>query len=570
MLPDKPTSVTDWATEGDALKTDPPLAMQEYGWNTSDGTPAGDLPRPDLNRQNGWQNIVHQWVTYFDSYNTTVLEPATFVREIEKISITDLTDTDVDVGQDLFNYAGHGFETGDAVWFVAGSTFPAPLVFATAYWVIKIDDDNFRVATSRANVISNTYITITSTGTGPWTLEHSGEYMIDPADFRHTFAIKTSVTSNAQIYLPPLGDMAPQQNGQIYTVVNERRDDASSLDVRVFDTQVETINDDLPNALRLRRYGESITFLANTVPVIQVRTPAEDFYAWSVLSDTFRQGIYQTRKIVDEYFGSFLASSINLDDNTIALSLNGTCHNNDVVQLTTTGTLPAGLSLATDYYIHRIAPGVVQLATNNGGDPVDITDGGTGTHTMTTQRKWNIKVGPRYSKIVIDTNGNDHEINFPNGIDHLEIEKTDLGELEIIAPSINGSASISLFSKNIRANIMFDHDQNEYYSDIEEFSPALPSGDFTSGYIVFQLRGTLVTVKGNIDHSSSTLRDSAANFIPVKCRVNDVNFGISTGVSTAFEARVGYVATHTLRLAYGSGQSDSKPFAFSYDTESSS
>lgn len=53
----------------------------------------------------------------------------------------------------------------------------------------------------------------------------------------------------------------------------------------------------------------------------------------------------------------------------------------DVVQLTTTGTLPAGLSLATDYWILDD----FQLATSATGSAIDITDAGTGTHTATRQ-----------------------------------------------------------------------------------------------------------------------------------------------------------------------------------------
>lgn len=56
-------------------------------------------------------------------------------------------------------------------------------------------------------------------------------------------------------------------------------------------------------------------------------------------------------------------------------------------QLTTTGTLPAGLSLATDYYIIVVNSTTVKFATSLAnalaGTAVDITDAGTGTHTFT-------------------------------------------------------------------------------------------------------------------------------------------------------------------------------------------
>lgn len=60
-----------------------------------------------------------------------------------------------------------------------------------------------------------------------------------------------------------------------------------------------------------------------------------------------------------------------------------------VVQFTTTGTLPAGLSPSTNYYLRYITTtGVYKVATSLAnaiaGTYVDITDAGTGTHTATS------------------------------------------------------------------------------------------------------------------------------------------------------------------------------------------
>lgn len=57
------------------------------------------------------------------------------------------------------------------------------------------------------------------------------------------------------------------------------------------------------------------------------------------------------------------------------------------VQLTTTTTLPAGLSLATDYFVIVIDANTYKLATSYAnaiaGTAIDITSTGTGTHTIT-------------------------------------------------------------------------------------------------------------------------------------------------------------------------------------------
>jgi len=54
------------------------------------------------------------------------------------------------------------------------------------------------------------------------------------------------------------------------------------------------------------------------------------------------------------------------------------------VQLTTTGTLPAGLSLATTYFVVDSTVGAqFFLSETHGGPVIDITDDGSGTHTVT-------------------------------------------------------------------------------------------------------------------------------------------------------------------------------------------
>lgn len=58
------------------------------------------------------------------------------------------------------------------------------------------------------------------------------------------------------------------------------------------------------------------------------------------------------------------------------------------VRLTTTTTLPGGLATATDYYVIKITDTTIQLATSYAnavaGTAINITDAGTGTHTINT------------------------------------------------------------------------------------------------------------------------------------------------------------------------------------------
>lgn len=59
------------------------------------------------------------------------------------------------------------------------------------------------------------------------------------------------------------------------------------------------------------------------------------------------------------------------------------------VRFTTTTTLPAGLSLATDYWLVRVGATTARVATSfanaRAGTVIAYTDGGTGVHTMTAR-----------------------------------------------------------------------------------------------------------------------------------------------------------------------------------------
>ena len=66
---------------------------------------------------------------------------------------------------DLITMTGHGYVTGDVITYRAnGGTAMAGLTDATAYHVIRVSDDTFKVATTAANASAGTNISITGTG----------------------------------------------------------------------------------------------------------------------------------------------------------------------------------------------------------------------------------------------------------------------------------------------------------------------------------------------------------------------------------------------------------------------
>ncbi len=73
---------------------------------------------------------------------------------------------------EIFTAATHGLTTGDGPFQVsnAGGALPTGLAAATDYWVIVIDANTFKLATSLANAIAGTNLAISTNGTGTQTL----------------------------------------------------------------------------------------------------------------------------------------------------------------------------------------------------------------------------------------------------------------------------------------------------------------------------------------------------------------------------------------------------------------
>lgn len=73
---------------------------------------------------------------------------------------------------DQLTKVAHALETGDGPINVSnsGGALPAPLAAATPYYVIKVDADNIKLATSVANAYAGTAIDLTTNGTGTQTL----------------------------------------------------------------------------------------------------------------------------------------------------------------------------------------------------------------------------------------------------------------------------------------------------------------------------------------------------------------------------------------------------------------
>ena len=77
--------------------------------------------------------------------------------------------SDVNVTANTITEAGHGYVTGLKGQFTTTTTLPAGLSTSTDYFVIKVDADTYKVATTLNNALAGTAVDITDQGTGTHT-----------------------------------------------------------------------------------------------------------------------------------------------------------------------------------------------------------------------------------------------------------------------------------------------------------------------------------------------------------------------------------------------------------------
>ena len=120
---------------------------------------------------------------------TTTLSTAKYNRNKYKTVATSAVNTSTDV----ITLTDHGWSTGDKVYYIkTDGTAAAPLANGTAYYIIKIDANTFKLATSLTNATGGTAIDITNAGNNAQYLEYSfGTVTITKAN--HGLSVNESV-----------------------------------------------------------------------------------------------------------------------------------------------------------------------------------------------------------------------------------------------------------------------------------------------------------------------------------------------------------------------------------------
>lgn len=78
-------------------------------------------------------------------------------------------EADVSAAADTITEAAHGLTTGLKGQFTTTTTLPAGLSLATDYFIVVVDANTYKVATSLANALAGTVVNITDDGTGTHT-----------------------------------------------------------------------------------------------------------------------------------------------------------------------------------------------------------------------------------------------------------------------------------------------------------------------------------------------------------------------------------------------------------------
>lgn len=325
---------------------------------------------------------------------------------------------------DLLTSAGHSLSTGDKVQLSSTGTLPAGLSSATDYFVRFVSSSTLKLATTLPNANNNITIDFTDDGTGTHTLT-AQDYIVPSTDiigFKNngvevgsvvrwttTGTLPTGITAGTDYFTIPVGtetikiatsyanavaniplDLTDRGTG-VHTLTHNSYPRGMEMENNFIHTYVAANGDNcvvqFTNAIGCSfRFNDVANYsLGNITSAVKFTTTSSILFPvkdWSILHNRIRGS-------AKSFLTTFTAPIVSVDDTASTFVINGDPFSTgDEVQITTTGTQPGGLSLATNYYIIRVSANTYQLATGilnaMAGTFIDLTDAGTGTHTLTS------------------------------------------------------------------------------------------------------------------------------------------------------------------------------------------
>ena len=243
----------------------------------------------------------------------------------------------------------------------------------------------------------------------------------------------------------------------------------------------------------------------------------------------------------------------------------------DKVQFTTSGTLPAGMSLATDYYIIASSANDFQIATTLAnavaGTQVDITAAaGGGTHTLTSENVWAMLDADGFDKYIMTTGAVDHTLDLgiasTNTGRVVKVFKADSGAGAVImsraivpgSDTINGDTTVGIASQY--EETVLTCDGSEWFANYQSEIVTLDS-QFTGGEraVMVTRNKNVVTItgKGIATHSSATDRSSSSGLLPTWARPTTTNATACFFGTTVLASAV-ISTSGVIQIQYGSSQ----------------
>jgi flagellin-like hook-associated protein FlgL len=114
-------------------------------------------------------------VTISDVNNGTVPDAANFnVGSTTVVTAQDGSASAVDIVTESITANNHGLTTGTQIQLSTTGTLPGGLSTATNYWVIQVDSNTLKLASSLANAMTNNPINLTTFGSGTHSISSSG------------------------------------------------------------------------------------------------------------------------------------------------------------------------------------------------------------------------------------------------------------------------------------------------------------------------------------------------------------------------------------------------------------
>lgn len=196
-----------------------------------------------------------------------------------------------------------------------------------------------------------------------------------------TLVLDYSVNNNSKLYDQATFVMGGSRRGGVLHLVGGSHEEiVNTLSLQAGNNQI--YRDSGTSIIRLnniaRAVGASIYFDLARVAKVDNANFNGILGAWAIIRDANVQAYWTIPGTVSSTF------TVNsLSDTVTTPGAHGLIAGT-VVQLTSTGTLPGGLSANASYYVVAEGTNTFKLSQTYGGQPVDVADAGTGVHTVTT------------------------------------------------------------------------------------------------------------------------------------------------------------------------------------------